>query len=296
MLDGFQYVIGQIGVVLAITALLAALLGWFLGRGSRRRNEEALERAIAAVTRPATDATAFAPSDTAATEDPQSATDDLEGDDEFPTHRLPYGVAPIDRVPLHDGESGTVIRPASDATDGTVLRPRETTVLRAQDSTTLTLVGEGTVIRPADDGTVIRPADDGTVIRPPDEGTVLRPVREGTVIRPAAAPYDYGTVIRSVPGVTQGGVDTGVPSLEDRSSLRPDPRDPDIQIGAIEAAALAAWDRTVPTLEQQVRDLATQNDELRHMLREAQERLESDVTARLRAVSEGSAAERRARA
>lgn len=296
MLDGFQYVIGQIGVVLAITALLAALLGWFVGRGSRRRNEEALERAIASVTRSATDASAFAPSD-AATQESDDATVDLEGDDEFPTHRLPYGVAPIDHVPLRDGESGTVIRPAPEETDGTLLRPRETTVLRAQESTALSLLGEGTVIRPAEDGTVLRSVDDGTVIRPADEGTVLRPVREGTVIRPAAQ-YDSGTVIRSVPGVTRDVTDPGLHARDDRSSLRPDPRDPDLQVGVIEAAALAAWDRTVPMLEQQLKDLAAQNDELRHMLRDAQERLETDVTAHLRAVSvEGSAPpERRARA
>jgi hypothetical protein len=55
------------------------------------------------------------------------------------------------------------------------------------------------------------------------------------------------------------------------SSLRPDRREPDLEAGRIEAAALAAWDRTVPMLQQQVRDLAAQNDELRRRVREAEE-------------------------
>lgn len=317
MLDGFQYVLGQIGVVLVITASLATTLGWFLGRGSRRRRDAALDRAMAAVTWPESGASAFAPSQAGKPGDPAddvAETANLGVDAEFPTHRLPFGIAPIDHVPLHeddDGE-GTVVRPAPDET---VQRPSDATVLRpvagteaGPDETVLRAAGDATVLRPAvqggtavppsHDGTVIRASHDGTVIRPPEETTVLRPGQQGTVIRPAATPFVPSTVIRSVPGISEPPVDADAPpTIEDGSSLRPDLRDADLQVGRIEAAALAAWDRTVPMLEQQLQDLAAQNDELRLMLRDAQDRLESGGTTHLRAVAvESRNPERRARA
>ncbi|MHB1007735.1 MAG: hypothetical protein ACYC1E_00570 [Propionibacteriaceae bacterium] len=293
MLDGFQYVLGQISVVLVITALLAAVLGWYLGRGSRRRNDAALERALAAITRGETDASPFAPSQAADREDPADEvpeTTDRGGEPEFPTHRLPFGMAPIDHVPLHEGDDaeGTVIRPAPDET---VLRPSDATVLRPS-------VQVGTAIPPSQDGTVIRGVQDVTLMRHPEQTTVLRPGQQGTVIRPTATPFVPSTVIRSVPGISERPVDADAPStVEDGSLLRPDLRDADLQVGRIEAAALAAWDRTVPMLEQQLQDLAAQNDELHLMLRDAQDRLESGATTHLRAVAvESRNAERRARA
>jgi hypothetical protein len=40
MLDGFQYVLVQIGFVVAVTALLAGVLGWLIGRNTGRRRAE----------------------------------------------------------------------------------------------------------------------------------------------------------------------------------------------------------------------------------------------------------------
>ena len=40
MLDGFQYVLAQIGFVVAVTALLAGVLGWLIGRSNGRRRAE----------------------------------------------------------------------------------------------------------------------------------------------------------------------------------------------------------------------------------------------------------------
>jgi len=40
MLDGFQYVLAQIGFVVAVTALLVGVLGWLIGRSNGRRRAE----------------------------------------------------------------------------------------------------------------------------------------------------------------------------------------------------------------------------------------------------------------
>jgi len=126
MLDGFQYVLAQIGVVVAITALLAGLLGWLIGRGSRRRTEKSFERAIAAIGRPELEASAFAPtsvpdaataSDDPAAEnvpDPDAVADDAAAEEPL-AQRRPYGAMLIEHVPLHEisDPDSTVIRPAS---------------------------------------------------------------------------------------------------------------------------------------------------------------------------------------
>jgi hypothetical protein len=40
MLDGLRYVIAQIALIVAVTALLASVLGWLLGRASGTRRAE----------------------------------------------------------------------------------------------------------------------------------------------------------------------------------------------------------------------------------------------------------------
>ena len=50
MLDGFQYVLAQVAFVVAVTALLAGVLGWLIGRGNGRRRAK---RAMALSTAPA---------------------------------------------------------------------------------------------------------------------------------------------------------------------------------------------------------------------------------------------------
>lgn len=128
MLDGFQYVLAQIGVVVAITALLAGLLGWLIGRGSRRRTEKSFERAIAAIARTEPEASAFAPPSVPETavvpEDPAPETDpappavaDAEpaAAEEPLAQRQPYVATVIEHVPLHEvaDPDATIIRPAS---------------------------------------------------------------------------------------------------------------------------------------------------------------------------------------
>ncbi len=124
MLDGFQYVLAQLGVVVAITALLAGVLGWLIGRGSRRRTEKAFEQAVAAVARPEPDTSMFAPASTIADTGEDSAPPEDESDPGTdagaevtaspltPTQQ--YGTPLIQHVPLDDIDDpdATVIRPA----------------------------------------------------------------------------------------------------------------------------------------------------------------------------------------
>ena len=124
MLDGFQYVLAEVGV-LAATALLAGVLGWLIGRGSRRRTEQAFEQAIATISRPEHDASAFAPTSTDAdtaevSETPIAGVDPEAGSGADVAaaplaQRQPYGTTPIDHVPLYENDDpdSTVIRPAS---------------------------------------------------------------------------------------------------------------------------------------------------------------------------------------
>lgn len=124
MLDGFQYVLAQIGVVVAITALLAGVLGWLVGHGSRRRTEKAFERAVAAIARPESETSPFAP-----TPSPEDVVDQREAlaartdPEDHPPAEVdplalgpgqPYGVQLIQHAPLHvsDDPDATVIRPA----------------------------------------------------------------------------------------------------------------------------------------------------------------------------------------
>ncbi len=122
MLDGFQYVLAQIGVVVAITALLAGVLGWLIGHGGRRRTEKAFERAVAAIARPESEPSPFAP--TSGLEDVVDQAEALTARTE-PEDRplvgvdsLPlgpgqlYGVPLIQHAPLHESDDpdATVIR------------------------------------------------------------------------------------------------------------------------------------------------------------------------------------------
>ncbi len=125
MLDGFQYVLAQVGVVVAVTALLAGILGWLIGRGSRRRSEKVFAQAIATISRPEPGASPFAPKATDADvgEGSETPIAEVDPDADAPAdvapqplaQRLPYGATLIDHVPLHevDDPDSTVIRPAS---------------------------------------------------------------------------------------------------------------------------------------------------------------------------------------
>ena len=239
MLDGFQHVLAQVGVVVAVSALLAGILGWLIGRGSRRRSEKAFEQAIAAITRPDQGASAFAPLSTDAdsvqgSETPPSGVDahpEEVADAEAPplAQRQPYGATVIDHVPLHetDDPDSTVIRPASGSRTTPYLPPS-----------------------PVITSTPAAPS----------------PVITSTPAAPSAAPY------RSPLGAA-------VPTSEDVQQLRQELRNRDLELGRIEAGALLAWDRTVPQLEQQIDDLTSQNNALRRRVREAEEHSGADAIA-----------------
>ena len=237
MLDGFQYVLAQIGVVVAITALLAGLLGWLIGRGSRRRTEKAFEQAIAAIARPEPDASPFAPATTVADsgDGPDvAAVADVADEAPPPAHevdaqegpladvtglplapRAPYGTTLIEHVPLHEIEDpdSTVIRAAAS--------PKTTPYLPPNAVITSTPAGQG------------------------------------------AVPYRPRTTAQ-------------VSTSEDVQQLRQELRNRDLEIGRIEAGALSAWDRMVPQLEQQIDTLMNENDALKRRIREAEEHAESD--------------------
>jgi len=224
MLDGFQYVLAQVGLVVAITALLAGLLGWLIGRGNRRRTERAFEQAIAAIARPDT-TSAFAPpaSQASPTLDPEAVEPEPEPVREVVQPPLPhqFGTPLIDRVPLPeiDDPDATVIRPAS--------APK-------------------------------------------------------TALYVPSAP-----VITSAPGVPHlTRTVASAPTDDDVQRLRHELRARDLEVGRIEAGALAAWDRMVPVLEQQIDELTSENDVLRRRARQAEEHSDADAIAveRLRAL------------
>lgn len=116
MLDGFQYVLAQIGFVVAVTALLAGVLGWLIGRSNgRRRAEKAAAQSASA--RPVV------------AEEPAPDTAVAEV---APTHAWPEPDAEplIDHVPLHaiedpdrnEDPDRTVIRmPPTSGGSGTTL-------------------------------------------------------------------------------------------------------------------------------------------------------------------------------
>lgn len=122
MLDGFQYVLVQIGFVVAATALLAGVLGWLIGRSNgRRRAEKAAAQSASArpvvVEEPAPD--------TAVAEVAPTA-------EVVPTHASPEPATEplIDHVPLHaiedpdrnEDPDRTVIRmPPTSGGSGTTL-------------------------------------------------------------------------------------------------------------------------------------------------------------------------------
>jgi hypothetical protein len=70
---------------------------------------------------------------------------------------------------------------------------------------------------------------------------------------------------------------TPVSTSEDAEQLRQDLRARDLEVGRLEAGALFAWDRTVPPLQEQIRALTRQNEDLLRSVRAAGEH--SDAAA-----------------
>jgi hypothetical protein len=109
MLDGFQYVLVQIGFVVAVTALLAGVLGWLIGRsnGRRRAEKPAAQSAsarpvVAEEPAPNTAVAEVAPTHAS----PEPATEpapDTAVAEVVPTHASPEPATEplIDHVPLH---------------------------------------------------------------------------------------------------------------------------------------------------------------------------------------------------
>ena len=121
MLDGFQYVLAQVALVVAVTALLAGVLGWLIGRGNGRRRAE---KAMALSTSPAP-----TPDLPPVTPAPAAPTHLIESDaphfvavsEGSPTPVLPDTEPLIEHAPMHAMEDPdrTVIRmPPSLASGG----------------------------------------------------------------------------------------------------------------------------------------------------------------------------------
>ena len=231
MLDGFQYVLAQIGVVVTITALLAGVLGWLIGHGSRRRTEKAFEQAVAAISRTVPETSPFAPTSTSTEAAETSGEEPTEDDAAANVAPLPvapfppYGPTLIDHVPLQEVEDpdATVIRPASIPKTALYVPP----------------------------------------------GPVISSV-------PTAQP-SLSSRERTVPPIS--------PS-EDVQQLRQELRNRDLELGRLEAGALSAWDRMVPQLEEQIKTLVSENDELQRRMRAVEEHSDSNALTldRLRAM------------
>jgi hypothetical protein len=222
MLDGFQYALAQIGVVVAITALLAGILGWLIGHGSRRRTEKTFEQAVAAITRTLPETSPFAPTSTSTDAVDTSRAEPAEDDAPANIAPLPvtafppYGATLIDHVPSQEVEDpdATMIRPAS--------IPK--TPLYVPRSPVISSV-------------------------PPAQPISVS--RERTVAPTSAS--------------------------EDVLQLRLELRNRDLELGRLEAGALSAWDRMLPQLQDQIKTLLSENDQLQRRMRAAEEHSDADA-------------------
>jgi len=241
MLDGFQYVFVQIGFVVAVTALLAGVLGWLICRVSGRRRA-AKAAAPSALARPAV------------IEEPAPDTEDAEV---APTHAT--------------SEPAVIEEPAPDTEDAEVA-PTHATPDAASEPLT-GYVPMHAIEDPDPNEDAWRNDDPGrTVIRmTPTSG---RPGTTPFLPRSAVAMYS-APVANTAPPVAAASA--RVVTVDEVQFLRQELRLRDLEIGRIEAAALSAWDRTVPQLEQQIEDLVAESHVLRRGLREARERSDADV-------------------
>jgi hypothetical protein len=232
MLDGFQYALAQIGVVVAITALLGGVLGWLIGHGSRRRTEKAFEQAVAAITRTVPETSPFAPTSTSTDAVDTSRAEPAEDDAPANIAPLPvtafppYGATLIDHVPSQEVEDpdATVIRPAS--IPKTPLYVPRTPVISS-----------------------VPPAQPTSVSR---ERTVAPTVSRERTVAPTSA-------------------------SEDVLQLRQELRNRDLELGRLEAGALSAWDRMLPQLQDQIKTLLSENDQLQRRMRAAEEHSDADA-------------------
>ena len=247
MLDGFQYVFVQIGLVVAVTALLAGVLGWLIGRGSGRQRPEkaaapsALARPVV-VEEPAPDA------GVAEVAPPHAASEPAA------EQQIAY-VPQIAYLPQHAIEDPTQTEDPDQTED----------------------------IDPNEDPD---PSEDPgrTEIRmSPTSG---RPATTAYLPRTAVAMYSAPA---ASPASAVDAASVWVVTLGEVQFLRQELRQRDLEIGRIEAAALSAWDRTVPQLEQEIEDLMAERQILHRGLREARERSDADVLSidRLRTLVAG---------
>lgn len=247
MLDGLGYVMVQVAVVALVCSLFAWLLGWAMGRG-RRRTLAAAQKSGAA---PASSTPAGAP---VKTRTPAAAT-------------TPEAAAPPAPPVIDSSASARGHAPEALASTAPPVVP--------------ITVESGS--QPAEDRVTIQSdADpDNDDARPQDSGPEeLSGDADGAVVAdslPEEEPSDAASGDAPVPA---SAAERDARLGELRAELERTVR----ALDRLEAGATAAWDTTVPTLEQRIDDLSSTNATLEAELRTARGMLEAAgaETAKLR--------------
>jgi hypothetical protein len=253
MLEGLRDVVAQIALIVAVTALLASLLGWILGRASGKRRAE---KSAAAITPSRlTRAPARSHSPRHAIEATEDASVPVAEDVLAPVPSRPIVdvTEPVDALVFFDAAARQHVQPSSHV-ENPVVEP----------------VATDTLAEPADDG---GDEDEDT---DPDR-TVLRPA-PGMTPAPGTPLYTPPplTVVTSAPSESEPAA--GLPaSVQEVQELRRELRAKELELGKLEAGALSAWDRTVPHLEAQISALLDENAWLRRQIRDAEEHSAADT-------------------
>lgn len=258
MLDGLRYVIAQIALIVAVTALLASVLGWLLGHASgTRRAEKAAAASRASRLMPA-------PVQTSPSFSPRHAME-AAGDVPVLAEEVLAPVVPTSIVNASEPAEAPVLSEAPAPGD---LEPSPPIV---EPVTADTLDGS------ADAGADEDADPDRTVLRPAP-GMTSTSGTPGMTSIPGTPLYTPPRLTVATPTPSESEPTAERPaSMQEVQELRRELRAKELELGKLEAGVFSAWDRTVPHLETQISDLLDENVSLRRQIRDAQEHSDADA-------------------
>ncbi len=257
MPDGMQDVIAQIALIVTAAAVLTGILGWLVGSASgKRRAAKALASTSASRPQPAAAPTA-APSPavfeaTAPVIEAvpvAAATDASAPADPEPMAFAPFAPEPV--APAYALVAEPVAAPIAYVPTHAFTEPSDSYLDEEYEE------------------------DDDDDDDPDPDRTVLRPAPSFGSATTAYVPARFSVV---TPTLSEPEPTTVVPaSVQEIQELLREVRAKELELGALEAGALSAWDRTVPALEAKISALQDENDSLRRQIREADERSDADA-------------------
>lgn len=273
MLDGLRYVIAQIALIVAVTALLASVLGWLLGQASgKRRAEKAAAASRASRLMPARVKTSPSSS-------PRHAME-AAGDVAVPVEEVLAPVVSTSIVDVSGPAEAPVLVEAPAPQDLGPSFPVVEPVVEPVTADTLDESADAGADEDADpdpDRTVLRPAPSMTSTSgtPGMTSTSETPGPTSTSGTPVYAPRRFAVATSPL---SESGLTAGRPaSMQEVQELRRELRAKELELGRLEAGVFSAWDRTVPHLETQISALLDENASLRRQIRDAEEHSDTDA-------------------